>query len=128
MIELIVVTAVFSISAAVCLRIFFLSHQLTVESRNLSHASIEVQSAADCYKAAGGDILATADLLGAQLDPNGALLMHYDDLWKRVYESEAASFSVSVREAEQGYSVVTAEKAGGAAIFSVNVRGDIKLG
>jgi len=128
LIELIVVITVFSVSAAVCLRIFFMAHQLSVESRNLSHASVEVQSAADCYKSMKGDIHATAEFLDGDCGPDGVLYLYYDEHWERVDVLEAASFSVSVTETAPGKGRILAEDTDGAAIFSVNVRGELNIG
>jgi len=127
MLELIVVIAVFSVSSAICLRIFFRSHEMTIESRNLSHASIEVQSAADCYKSAKGRIKTAANLLGGKIDQSGVMCIYYDDLWKRVDMSENASFRLSITEFEPGYGKVKAEKTDGTPIFSINVRGDFSI-
>lgn len=61
--ELILMTLFFSLSAAVCMRVFAYAGQTSEYSGNLSEASLLAQSAAECYKSAGGDLDGAAETL-----------------------------------------------------------------
>ena len=127
LIELIIVITVFSISAAVCLRLFFQSRVIANESYNLSRASLEVQSAADCYKSSGGDLAETADRLGGSL-LDGKLMIYYDEKWGKTEDRDDAGFFVGISEISDLESIVCAQALGGGEIFSVSVRGGMNLG
>lgn len=126
LIELVAVILIFSLSAALCLRIFFRSRQVEAESRNLSYASLAVQSAADCYKSANGDIVKVADLLSGSLS-NGELFLYYDADWNRVFDETSSSAYVSIMELSPNEGIVTARESGSGPIFSLTVRGGIDL-
>jgi type II secretory pathway pseudopilin PulG len=125
LIELIVVILVFSLSAATCLNLFFRSRQISIESRMLSHASMAVQSAADCYKSAAGDLKRTAELTGGELHDEGTLTLYYDAFWERV--DAPASYAVVIMPLIEREGIITAEDAIGTPIFSVTVRGGLFL-
>ena len=127
LIELIIVITIFAMSAAVCLRLFFQSRVIADESRNLSRASLEVLSVADCYKSADGSFDMAADLLGCRTE-SGVLTVYYDADWARTGSADGASFKVEVVETQPRESRVTALTIDGDDIFSVNVRGGMDLG
>ena len=78
----------FAFCAAVCLGVFSTAKRLTRESEALSGASVAAQSAAECYKAADGDLAACSALLGAVTE-NGTLTLSYDENWQRTAENAA---------------------------------------
>ncbi|MDO4552018.1 MAG: hypothetical protein Q4C22_00620 [Bacillota bacterium] len=97
--ELIIMLLIFALCAAVCMRMFGAAQVNSDRSRDLNWASLRVQSAAECYKAAGGDVAETARLLGRQETPAGAgedpsagscVLSYYDGEWAAAEEEEAA--------------------------------------
>lgn len=126
LIEILAVILLFALSAGVCLRLFFQSRQISRESINLSRASLEVQSAADCYKALDGDIDGAAEILGGVVS-DGALSVYYDGEWVQTEGADGASYCVTVMELAPKEGIVTAEDLSGGWIFTVNVRGGLDL-
>ena len=128
LIELVIVILVFSLSAAVCLRLFFQSRLISNESRNLSQASLSVQSVADCYKAMDGDFNKTAEFLGGSLEED-TIDFYYNDMWERVGSIDDASYVVKIEKISEIHreSSVTASDFNGNSIFSVIVRGGLDL-
>lgn len=88
LIELAIALGVFAFCAAVCLGVFGTAKRLTRESEALNGASVAAQSAAECYKAADGDLAACAALLDAKAE-NGVLTLNYDENWRRTAENAA---------------------------------------
>ncbi len=78
--ELIIMILFFSVSAAVCMRLFASAHTMSKDSRDLSSAVMEAQSAAECFKSAGGDISGSASILGASVTDSG-FVINYDSDW-----------------------------------------------
>lgn len=128
LIELIVVILIFSLSAATCLRLFFQSRQIATESKNLSYASLAVQSTADCYKSSGGDVKKVAEMLGGSI-VDDRLYLYYDADWNRAADDGTAPYSVSIRELAPGAGegVIVAESKVSGPIFSISVRGGLDL-
>jgi len=62
--ELIIVILFFSVAAAGCVMLFAEAYKDGAYSRDLSAAMVEAQNAAECFKAAEGDLEKTAELLG----------------------------------------------------------------
>lgn len=128
MIELVIVIVVFSFSAAKSLEVFFHSRQIAEQSNNLSRASIEVQTAADCYKSHGGDFISTAEFLNGSVEDN-KIMIYYDAKWEKVKNFTEARYCLTITETATLESVITAEDTkGGDLIFSVMVRGGLGLG
>lgn len=97
LIELAIALGVFAFCAAVCLGVFGTAKRLTRESEALSGASVAAQSAAECYKAADGDLDACAALLDAKSE-NGVLTLNYDENWRRTAENAAFVLVLTPRE------------------------------
>lgn len=81
-IELLISIGVFSLCAAICVGLFVRSEVISQTSSDLSRAVSEARSAAECYKAAGGNLEKTADLTGGTLE-NGTLRLYYDQDWQK---------------------------------------------
>ena len=81
-IELLISIGVFSLCAAICVGLFVRSEVISQTSADLSRAVSEARSAAECYKAAGGNLEKTADLIGGTLE-NGTLRLYYDQDWQK---------------------------------------------
>ena len=82
--EQLIVIAVFAICATACVRILTVSYMTASQTRDMSNALLAAGAAAETYKAASGDIGASADILGgASGVTEGAetLLVYYDDNW-----------------------------------------------
>ena len=69
--------------AAICVGLFVRSEVISQTSADLSRAVSEARSAAECYKAAGGNLEKMADLTGGTLE-NGTLRLYYDQDWQKV--------------------------------------------
>lgn len=63
LIELVIVILFFSVSATICMRIFAFSYTAANHSRDLSDATAAAAATAECFKACGGDIIKTAEIL-----------------------------------------------------------------
>jgi len=61
--ELIIATLFFAIAAAACVGLFAEAYTDINKSRDLTAAIIEAQNAAECFKAADGDLTKTAEFL-----------------------------------------------------------------
>ena len=85
--ELILVILFFAISAAVCIRVFVSAEQTAERSRDLSCAVLAAQSAAECYRASGGDPETAAVLLSGSAADSG-LTVGYDADWQRTAAAE----------------------------------------
>ena len=117
LIELAIALGVFAFCAAVCLGVFGTAKRLTRESEALSGASVAAQSAAECYKAADGDLDACAALLEAKAE-NGVLTLNYDENWRRTAEN--AAFVLVLTPREDRHAEVTVFAAGSAEpVFSL---------
>lgn len=64
-IELLTVILFFALFSAVCLRLFAFAHTMTAYNSDKSNAVAAAQNTAECFKAAGGDIVLTAELLNS---------------------------------------------------------------
>ena len=65
-IELLIAVGVFSLCAAICVGLFVRSEVMSQDSADLNRAVTEARSAAECFKAVGGDLEKTAELTGGR--------------------------------------------------------------
>lgn len=81
--ELVMVILVFALCAAVCLGLFGASQKMTEDSDNLNHAVTVSRTAANCYKAANGDLQQLVHLMGSPADftEQAQLVVYYDKHW-----------------------------------------------
>ena len=77
-IELLISVGIFSLCAAICMGLFVRAEVMSQDSADLDRAVTEARSAAECFKAAGGDLEKTAQLTGGELLDN-TLLLRYDE-------------------------------------------------
>ena len=82
-IELLIAVGVFSLCAAICVGLFVRSEVMSQDSADLNRAVTEARSAAECFKAVGGDLEKTAELTGGSLE-DGKLRLYYDQDWQKV--------------------------------------------
>jgi len=88
--EQVIVILVFAFCAAVCVGVFVNSYLITAESKDKTNALIAMESWAESYKAFSGDLVKTADALGAaHPDKEDALIVYYDKKWRMCDENEA---------------------------------------
>lgn len=66
-IELMISVGIFSLCAAICVGLFVRAEVMSQDSADLSRAVAEARNAAECFKAAGGDLEQTALLTGGEL-------------------------------------------------------------
>ena len=78
--ELVIMLLVFSISAAVCLRVFAGAQNISKQSHQLDHAVLEAQKASERWKASHGNLEETAAYMGALPDENG-FSVFYEEEW-----------------------------------------------
>ena len=77
-IELLISVGIFSLCAAICVGLFVRAEVMSQDSADLGRAVAEARSAAECFKAAGGDLEKTARLTGGELAAD-TLLLQYDE-------------------------------------------------
>ena len=82
-IELLIAVGIFSLCAAICVGLFVRSEIISQDSADLDRAVTEARSAAECFKAAGGDLEETARLTGGELAQD-ALHLRYDENFELV--------------------------------------------
>lgn len=125
LIELVIAILVFAVCAAVCMRVFADARLMTQESLELSRGVMEAESAAECYKAANGDLAGTAALYGGTLTDPHTLTASFDKGW--TFTEEDARYLLTIEAGENGYaqiSVSAVPSAGGEArsIFLITVK------
>ncbi len=97
--ELVIVLFFFSICAAICANVFGAAHQMAVNSDALSRGSMEVRSAASCYKAAEGDLQNTARLLNGVAEAD-SVYVYYDKDWQKVEIPVEKGFALQIEQRE----------------------------
>ena len=80
-IELLIAVGIFSLCAAICVGLFVRAEVMSRDSADLNRAVTEARSAAECFKAAGGDLKETARLTGGEL-AGDMLLLRYDGIFE----------------------------------------------
>jgi hypothetical protein len=92
--ELMVCILFFCVCSAICLGVFARAHQMSAQSAAMTHALLRAESAAEAYKAAGGDLSAAAQWLDGSLDGT-TVTIYYDDTWQTV-SGETASYVLTI--------------------------------
>ena len=82
-IELLISVGIFSLCAAICVGLFVRAEVISRDSADLNRAVTEARGAAECFKAAGGDLEETARLTGGRLVDRDVLFLEYDADWNR---------------------------------------------
>lgn len=78
--ELALIILFFAMTSAVCVNLFVSARLTSIAAKDLNHAVIEAQSAAESIKQAMGDDVLLAEMLGAV--PQGeTLVVSYDQGW-----------------------------------------------
>ena len=99
-IELLVAVGVFTLCAAVCVGLFVRSEVISRDSADLNKAVTEAQRVAECFKAAGGDLSRTAQLVGCAPGET-ALTVCYDADWQRLDTDTGEVFRLDLEVNEQ---------------------------
>ena len=82
-IELLIAVGIFSLCAAICVGLFVRSEIMSQDSADLDLAVTKARSAAECFKAVGGDLEETARLTGGELAQD-VLHLRYDENFELV--------------------------------------------
>ena len=82
-IELLIAVGIFSLCAAICVGLIVRAEVMSRDSADLNRAVTEARNAAECFKAAGGDLEETARLTGGKLADGGKLILEYDANWNK---------------------------------------------
>ena len=94
-IEVTVAVGVFALCAAVAIGLLVRAELLSRESSELTHAVSQARNAAECYKAAGGDLEETARLLGVR-GGEDELRLVYDSDWLLRSEEEPMAYALTL--------------------------------
>ena len=93
-IELLIAVGIFSLCAAICVGLFVRAEVMSRDSDDLNRAVSEARNAAECFKAAGGDLEETARLIGGEVAAGGKLFLEYDANWNRLASGIAGTFEL----------------------------------
>ena len=66
LIELIIAIGFFAVASAVCLQLFVRARLVSIQSADLSRATLAAQSAAEAFRGCGGSLEKASALLGGQ--------------------------------------------------------------
>ena len=103
-IELLIAVGVFSLCAAICVGLFVRSEVMSQDSAGLNRAVAEARSAAECFKAVGGDLEKTAELTGGQIIGDTTLFISYDHSWHKLDAGAESAFDITLTlRPEDGY-------------------------
>ena len=96
MTELLICVGVFSLCAAVCVGLFVKSEVISQDSADLTRAVAEARNAAECFKAAGGDLERTAALAGGEAAAEDALFLEFDKSWEKLAPGTRGAFELAI--------------------------------
>lgn len=96
LLELMIVILFFAVTSAICMNLFVQAHLTSTAGSELTAAVREVQSAAELFKAADGDLKKLAESLGGQPIDGPVLNLYYDKDWVLTKHMEDAVYTVSV--------------------------------
>ena len=96
LLELMIVILFFAVTSAICMNLFVQAHLTSTAGSELTAAVREVQSAAELFKAADGDLKKLAESLGVQPIDGPVLNLYYDKDWVLTKHLEDAVYTVSV--------------------------------
>lgn len=99
--ELIIMLLVFSVSAAICLQVFAGARRISDESHRLDIAVMQAQTAAECWKAAHGDLEDTAEKMGAEPENNGFRIYDAENDLILNFTSENTTAEIAVFNGEK---------------------------
>lgn len=101
-IELLIAVGVFSLCAAICVGLFVRSEVMSQDSADLNRAVAEARSAAECFKAVGGDLEKTAELTGGQIIGDTTLFISYDQSWHKLDTGAESAFDITLTLRPEG--------------------------
>ena len=118
--ELIVAIMFFSLSAAVCVRLFSSAHFMSENTKNMSNATVWTQNLAETFESEKGDLSAIAKFYPEAYITydhadtsmrSGAIVLFFDSNWDRIDSLPDASYvaylSITTKDASEVYKDVT---------------------
>ena len=105
-IELLIAVGVFIFCAAICLGLFVKAETISADSVDLNRAVNEARSAAECYKAVGGDLEKTAALVGGSVSGD-KLTVVYDSDWNVLQGAVQVSYTLELDSKSSKVSVTS---------------------
>ena len=121
LIEMTIMLLVFAVAAAVCLRLFSSARDVSTGAEELGRACEWAQSAADCYRASGGDVAEAAGRLAATMPRSYMFFLELDGDWRPVTGGGNASYKLSLGETGESSAHIDVVRAGtGEVIFSLD--------
>ena len=107
--ELLIAVMFFSLTSAICLRLFVSAYESSETSAELSRAIIEAQNMAETFKASDGDLARTAEILGAErLDiETDSLWLCFNSDWERDIENANYIALLSITDSSDSLSFAT---------------------
>lgn len=118
LIEITVMILVFSVCAAVCMKLFVSAGEKARFSGDLSRAAALAQTAADTYRACGGDLEETGARLPADCR-DGVLTLWLDEDWQACGAAEGA-FCLTLADGDTA--AISVRGADGGELFALEVK------
>ena len=94
LLELLIMIGFFAVASVVCINLFVQAHLRSIGSRDLNRAVIAAQSAAETFKAAGGDSRRAAEILGGFLGGSDEVVLYYDSRWQPAAAIEERGYTL----------------------------------
>lgn len=94
--ELVIVILFFSISAAVCMRIFSTAKIKSDNSRDISNASVATQSCAESFKVYGDNPKMIAQAMEGTVLGENEVVVYYNADWAKTYSKESAKYTLKL--------------------------------
>ncbi len=123
--ELIIVILFFSISAAICMRIFSTAKIKSDFSRDISNASVKAQNCAEAYKAYDANFKKIASVTEGNINKN-KLIVYYDLNWEATNSKDNAKYVLTLENKRDSNIKETGkiyvEKIDGGSLFELTVK------
>lgn len=96
--ELIIVLMFFSLSAAICMKVFAISKVKTDSARDLAQASFAAESFAEVYKEYHGDMGKVGEYYSVKsaTSETKKMVFFYDSEWNRITDGGEAVYSMNI--------------------------------
>lgn len=118
LIELIVAIGIFALAGAVCVQMLARAAVVSAQSAALSRATLCAQSAAESFRAAGGELVGARALLGAGELSDGRLVIGYNKDWILTSPAQSAppAYVLTLTRSQSGgvvFADIAVEQTGG---------------
>ena len=88
-------TGLFMTELLICVGLFVKAEVMSQDSADLNRAVIAARNAAECYKAAGGDLNRAAELAGGEA-AGDALFLEFDKNWEKLAPGTRGAFELAI--------------------------------